>query len=53
MIAGTYCKGEVQASFAKKFSNCKECDFYKLVKEEEGIEKFNSCSDLLDILKNQ
>jgi hypothetical protein len=36
VVAGTLCKGEVQGSFAKKFSNCKECDFYLAVRKEEG-----------------
>ncbi len=35
-IAGTLCKGEVQGSFALKFNDCMKCEFYKLVKEEEG-----------------
>lgn len=35
VISGTYCKGEVQGQFAKKFGECMECDFYKLVKSEE------------------
>ena len=36
IVAGTLCKGEVQGTFAQKFSNCKECDFYISVREEEG-----------------
>lgn len=36
VVAGTYCKGEVQGSFAQKYHNCSACDFYKAVKEEEG-----------------
>lgn len=35
ILAGTLCKGEVQGTFAKKFRNCENCDFYKLVKKEE------------------
>ncbi|UOO37016.1 hypothetical protein IZU99_06985 [Oscillospiraceae bacterium CM] len=27
VISGTYCKGQVQGTFAQKFSNCKVCDF--------------------------
>jgi hypothetical protein len=34
-IAGTLCKGEVQGSYALKLRNCIQCDFYKLVLEEE------------------
>lgn len=36
VISGTYCKGQVQGTFAHKFKNCQECDFYKTVKQEEG-----------------
>lgn len=35
IVAGTFCKGEVQGTFAQKFDNCKECDFYNKVREEE------------------
>jgi hypothetical protein len=34
--AGTFCKGEVQGSVAKKLQNCLECAFLKIVEEEEG-----------------
>ena len=35
-IEGTLCGGEVQGTFAQKMSNCMECDFYNLVRQEEG-----------------
>jgi hypothetical protein len=35
VVTGTYCKGEVQGVFARKFGNCLNCDFYQQVKEEE------------------
>jgi hypothetical protein len=35
IIGGTYCKGEIQGTFAKKFRNCMNCDFYQLVQKEE------------------
>ena len=35
VISGTLCKGEVQGSFARKFGNCKACNFYQTVKEQE------------------
>lgn len=28
-IAGTFCGGQVQGSFAQKVANCMQCDFYK------------------------
>lgn len=30
-IAGSFCLGEVQGTFAKKFASCRDCEFYKLV----------------------
>jgi len=37
VVAGTLCKGKVQGSLAVKYQSCLECNFYSLVKEEEGI----------------
>lgn len=36
VVAGTLCKNEIQGTFAKKLVNCLECDFYQLVRKEEG-----------------
>lgn len=35
-IEGTLCGGKVQGTFAQKMGNCMECDFYNLVRREEG-----------------
>jgi len=35
-IEGTLCGGEVQGTFAQKMGNCMDCDFYSLVRQEEG-----------------
>jgi len=35
VVAGTLCKGQQQGTFAQKFKNCKECDFYLKVQREE------------------
>lgn len=35
-IAGTFCGGEVQGSYASKLANCMACDFYKVIMKEEG-----------------
>ena len=35
VVSGTFCGGKPQGTFAKKFSTCKECDFYQQVKKEE------------------
>ena len=35
-VAGTFCGGKVQGSFATKLTNCMQCDVYKLIIKEEG-----------------
>ena len=35
-VSGTLCGGKVQGMFAQKLTNCMACEFYKLVREEEG-----------------
>jgi len=37
-VAGTLCSGEVEGTFASKIDNCLKCEFYKLVKTEEGAQ---------------
>lgn len=37
IIAGTFCKDEVQGTFSKKLLTCIHCDFFKMVQEEESI----------------
>lgn len=37
-VAGTFCSGEVHGTFARKFSDCMECDFFWLVASEEEEE---------------
>ena len=48
-IAGTFCGEKAQCSFASKLSSCLECDFYKLVRAEEG-EKFYTGSELTKLI---
>jgi hypothetical protein len=45
-IAGTFCKGKVQGSYAKKIKDCLKCDFYQLVKREEGKDYLDSAKIL-------
>jgi len=40
IIAGTFCDGEAQGTFAQKRRSCITCDFFKLVEAEEGIDDF-------------
>ncbi len=39
-VAGTFCGGKIQGDYAQKSVSCMSCDFFKLVKEEEGPSKF-------------
>jgi len=52
IVAGTFCKGKVQGTFAIKYENCKNCDFYALVREEEGFD-FVLAPNLLKKLKEK
>ena len=36
VVSGTLCKGVVQGTFAQKYKNCEACDFYQMVRKEEG-----------------
>ncbi|MDM8522438.1 protein kinase [Desulfococcaceae bacterium HSG8] len=35
-VAGTFCGGEIQGSFADKRKSCMRCNFFKQIREEEG-----------------
>ena len=36
VVAGTFCKGEIQGVFTSDIAICLVCDFYTLVAKEEG-----------------
>ena len=36
VVPGTFCGGEAQGEFVQKYSTCMNCDFYQIVREEEG-----------------
>jgi len=36
VVSGTMCQGETQGTFSQKYKNCEVCDFYQLVRREEG-----------------
>jgi len=38
VVVGTLCRNCVQGTFAKKIQSCENCDFFNLVKQEEGEE---------------
>ncbi len=33
-VAGTFCEGKVQGTFAQKCEDCRKCDFYRALKKE-------------------
>ncbi len=32
-VAGTFCEGKVQGTFAQKYEDCRKCDFYQMMKK--------------------
>ncbi len=48
-IAGTFCMGKVQGTFALKVDTCLDCDFYHLVKKEERLD-YKKTSEIIDKL---
>jgi hypothetical protein len=50
VVAGSYCGGKIQGTFAQKYGNCSKCDFFQKVKEEEGA-KYELIATLLGRLK--
>ena len=51
-LAGTLCGGKVQGTFATKLSNCLQCEFYKLVLQEEGKD-FVQSREILERIKEK
>ncbi len=50
-IAGTFCKGEVQGQFAKKFKDCAKCEVYQQARSNPICnlgESFNAMITVLD-----
>lgn len=47
-LAGTFCGNQIQGTFAEKLPNCMECEFYKLVRTEEG-QNIVSTTDILKL----
>jgi hypothetical protein len=48
MVAGTMCTGEVQGTFARKYKECQDCVFFKLVRIEEGEDFMADVSRLVE-----
>jgi hypothetical protein len=47
VIAGTFCDGVVQGTFAQKYQDCSVCEFFRQVRREEGA----ACQTSLALLK--
>jgi len=47
LMAGTFCNGVIQGTYAEKNVSCKNCDFYILVHGEEGVTRLQT--DAADI----
>lgn len=50
VVAGTFCGGKVQGTFARKFDTCEACEFYISVKKEENG-NFVLSSSILSIMR--
>jgi signal transduction histidine kinase len=35
-VAGTFCEGKAQGTFAQKYNDCRKCEFYRKVKSREA-----------------
>ena len=38
-VAGTFCEGKVQGTFAQKLEDCQKCEFYQKARKEAGETK--------------
>lgn len=52
VVAGTFCKGQIQGTFVSKRANCIKCDFYLSVLKEEA-KNFVFSHGLLKKLRQQ
>jgi len=52
IVSGTFCKGEVQGSFAKKMGSCESCEFYQQVRDDEDT-KFELSITLLNRIRDK
>ena len=50
-VAGTYCGGKVQGTYAQKFSDCINCKFFKDVQDEESSNFVLMPSDVGDKIR--
>lgn len=51
-ITGTFCSGVVEGRFASKVEACLQCDFYGIVRNEQGV-SFQGSALILHLLKEK
>jgi hypothetical protein len=39
-VAGTFCDGSVQGTYAQKRLTCLSCDFFRIVENDQGLSNF-------------
>lgn len=50
LVAGTFCSGKVQGTFAEKQISCKSCDFYRQVNAEVGSTNLHTDTLTISVL---
>ncbi len=56
VVAGTFCKGDIQGSFAKKIHDCLACPFHcNVINEEDGEygEGFMQYKEIFEVIKKR
>ena len=54
VVAGTFCWGKVQGTYAEKEKNCLGCEFHMLVRQEHTAKgDFKMLTELLEIIMKQ
>ncbi|MDH3329956.1 MAG: hypothetical protein OEM01_12035 [Desulfobulbaceae bacterium] len=51
-ITGTFCSGVVEGRFASKVETCLQCDFYRIVRNEQDV-FFQGTAIIIDRLKEK
>lgn len=52
VVAGTFCEGKIQGTSASKIDTCMNCDFYKLILDEEKL-NFQTVKEIQEKLTKQ
>lgn len=52
VVSGSLCGGKVQGSYVEKLGGCLKCDFFNLVRQEQGPQFLNS-REIMKILRHQ